>query len=131
MKKIMIVEDEAVIALRLEQRLTEMGYDVTGMSEYFDYAGYGSENPYNFNFFTQMTDNLGFTYGFTFDDYVAEIDAGRVVMIHVEGHSMFGYGYDLDGNIVYLRPKTFHIDIFAVDQKKYRQCRFTFAGKVI
>jgi PAS domain S-box-containing protein len=32
MKKIMIVEDEAVIALRLEQRLTEMGYDVTGIS---------------------------------------------------------------------------------------------------
>ncbi|MBW2711800.1 MAG: response regulator, partial [Deltaproteobacteria bacterium] len=30
MKKIMIVEDEAVIALRLEQRLIEMGYDVIG-----------------------------------------------------------------------------------------------------
>ena len=30
MKKIMIVEDEAVIALRLEQRLTEMGYEVIG-----------------------------------------------------------------------------------------------------
>ena len=30
MKKIMIVEDEAVIALGLEQRLTEMGYDVVG-----------------------------------------------------------------------------------------------------
>ncbi len=32
MKKIMIVEDEAVIALRLEQRLAEMGYEVIGMS---------------------------------------------------------------------------------------------------
>ena len=32
MKKIMIVEDEAVIALRLEQQLVEMGYDVTGIS---------------------------------------------------------------------------------------------------
>ncbi len=30
MKKIMIVEDEAVIALGLAQRLTEMGYDVIG-----------------------------------------------------------------------------------------------------
>jgi DNA-binding NarL/FixJ family response regulator len=32
MKKIMIVEDEAVIALRLEQQLIEMGYDVIGIS---------------------------------------------------------------------------------------------------
>ena len=32
MKKIMIVEDEAVIALRLEQRIAEMGYEVIGMS---------------------------------------------------------------------------------------------------
>ena len=32
MKKIMIVEDEAVIALRLEERLAEMGYKVIGMS---------------------------------------------------------------------------------------------------
>jgi len=30
--KIMIVEDEAVIALRLQQRLTEMGYDVAGVA---------------------------------------------------------------------------------------------------
>jgi PAS domain S-box-containing protein len=32
MKKIMIVEDEAVIALRLEQRVAEMGYEVIGTS---------------------------------------------------------------------------------------------------
>ncbi|MBW2604857.1 MAG: response regulator [Deltaproteobacteria bacterium] len=30
--KIMVVEDEAVIALRLQQRLTEMGYDVPGIA---------------------------------------------------------------------------------------------------
>ena len=30
--KIMVVEDEAVIALRLQQRLTKMGYDVIGVS---------------------------------------------------------------------------------------------------
>lgn len=30
--KLMIVEDEAVIALRLQQRLTEMGYDVVGVA---------------------------------------------------------------------------------------------------
>ena len=32
MKKIMIVDDEAVIALRLQQRLSEMGYEVIGIS---------------------------------------------------------------------------------------------------
>lgn len=73
-----------------------------GMSEYFDYAGYGSGNPANNNFYTQLTDNVGATYGFGFDDYVAEIDAGGVVMIHVEGHSMFGYGYDVQINEVIL-----------------------------
>ena len=67
-----------------------------GMWEYFDYAGYGSGNPGNYNFFNQYI--LGYvsdTQGFSFADYQAEIDAGRVVMIQVEGHSMLGYGYDL------------------------------------
>ena len=32
--------------------------------------------------------------GFTYDQYKDEIDAGRPVMIHLEGHSMVGVGYD-------------------------------------
>ncbi|MEW6267143.1 MAG: VPLPA-CTERM sorting domain-containing protein [Thermodesulfobacteriota bacterium] len=69
-----------------------------GLYEYFLYAGYAADLN---SFYTQPTDNVGYTYGFTFQDYVAEIDAGRVVMIHVEGHSMFGYGYDLaSGSII-------------------------------
>ena len=32
MKKILIVEDEAVIAIRLQERLTAMGYHIIGMS---------------------------------------------------------------------------------------------------
>lgn len=31
---------------------------------------------------------------FTFADYMAEIDAGRAVLISIEGHSMVGYGYN-------------------------------------
>lgn len=76
-------------------------YDASGMFgmwEYFDYSGYGSGNPSNYNFFNQYIDTLGRADGFSFQDYMAEIDAGRVVMIHVEGHSMFGYGYDDDGS---------------------------------
>ncbi|MDP3014087.1 MAG: PEP-CTERM sorting domain-containing protein, partial [Candidatus Subteraquimicrobiales bacterium] len=68
-----------------------------GIGEYVKYAGYGYSDLY-----TQATKNLGLTYGFTFQDYMSEIDAGRVVMIHVEGHSMFGYGYNKDTQMVYL-----------------------------
>jgi len=40
--------------------------------------------------------------GFTFDDFMAEIDAGRPVLIHVEGHTMLGYAYDTAGDTVYI-----------------------------
>ena len=40
--------------------------------------------------------------GFTFANFQSEIDAGRPVLIHVEGHTMLGYGYNTDGSIVYL-----------------------------
>jgi len=30
MKKILVVEDESIIAMELEKHLTEMGYDVVG-----------------------------------------------------------------------------------------------------
>jgi len=74
-----------------------------GMWEYFNYAGYGSGTPENYNFFNQYI--LGYssaTQGFSFADYMAEIDAGRVVMVHIEGHSMFGYGYDVEtGEIIF------------------------------
>jgi hypothetical protein len=68
-----------------------------GIGEYIGYAGYGTNNLY-----TQYTDNQGLTYGFSFVDFMMEIDAGRVVMIHVEGHSMFGYGYDEATGEIYL-----------------------------
>jgi hypothetical protein len=63
-----------------------------GVGEYVNYSGYGYDT-----LFTQLTDNDYFGYGlsdsFTFSDYAAEIDAGRPVLIHVEGHTMLGYGY--------------------------------------
>jgi len=40
--------------------------------------------------------------GFSFIDYMNEIDHGYPVMIQVEGHSMVGVGYDTVGSIVYL-----------------------------
>jgi hypothetical protein len=40
--------------------------------------------------------------GFSFDDYVAQIDAGRPVMIQVTGHTMLGVGYDTYNQTMYL-----------------------------
>ncbi len=67
-----------------------------GVKEYVEYAGYQVADIY-----TQATSNIASS-GFTFDNYMNEIDAGRVVMLHVEGHSMFGYGYDEDAGTVLL-----------------------------
>lgn len=72
-----------------------------GMWEYFNYAGYGNGTP-DGNFFSQYTDTHIGSNGFSFADYMAEIDEGRVVMIHVDEHSMLGYGYDETDDTMYL-----------------------------
>jgi len=64
------------------------------MDLYFRYRGYGTGSiADDINFYTQLIYSTSAPLGFTFANYQAEIDAGRVVMIQVEGHSMFGYGY--------------------------------------
>ncbi|UCD30436.1 MAG: hypothetical protein JSV03_08210 [Planctomycetota bacterium] len=63
-----------------------------GIYEYIVYAGYDVSTLYNQYIYGWG----GNTLGFTLAQYQAEIDAGRPVMIHIEGHSMFGYGY-VDG----------------------------------
>jgi hypothetical protein len=67
-----------------------------GMAEYFKYAGYTANLS---SFFTQPIYTAATPYGFTFTDYMAEINAGRVMMIQLRGHSMFGYGYDANNTI--------------------------------
>ena len=73
--------------------LAGTGWDIAdgmfGMGEYVSYAGYGASELY-----TQLTENMGLTYGFTFAEFMTEIDNGRPVLVHVEGHTMLGYGYD-------------------------------------
>lgn len=44
----------------------------------------------------------GNTQGFTYEQYQAQIDAGRPVLIHVAGHTMAGFGYDTDSDDVLL-----------------------------
>jgi len=59
-----------------------------GVGEYVTYAGYDTNVLYN-----QYIDTIGLTYGFTLDQYMDEIDAGRPVMIQIMGHGMLGYDY--------------------------------------
>ena len=67
------------------------GYDVNvNFSQYI--RGYGSDP----------------NKGFTFDDFVNEIDAGRPVMIQVAGHSMTGVGYDTSDNTIYIHDTWDH-----------------------
>ncbi|MCG8698360.1 MAG: hypothetical protein MI922_09935, partial [Bacteroidales bacterium] len=62
-----------------------------GITEYIDYAGYEVTSAFN-----QYIDSMGLANGFTFDQYKTEIDAGRPMLVHVQGHSMYGYGYTTD-----------------------------------
>ena len=62
-----------------------------GIKEYLEYRGYSytalkTQKKYGL-------DSSNPTAGFTYDDFKAEIDAGRPVLVHIEGHSMLGWGY--------------------------------------
>jgi VCBS repeat-containing protein len=75
-----------------------------GIYEFVDSCGYGSGNPStDMNMFNQRIYGYGgYNNGFTFAGFMAEIDSGRPVMIHVKGHSMYAYGYDDSDETVYL-----------------------------
>jgi hypothetical protein len=74
------------------------GYDyynasgMYGIYEYVQYAGYDVETLYNQK--TYRSEGEEIAGGFDFDDAKAEIDAGRPFLVHIEQHTMFGYGYD-------------------------------------
>jgi hypothetical protein len=63
-----------------------------GIGEYINYAGYAVATLYS----QYIAGYGGNSAGFTYDQYKAEIDAGRGVLIHVDNHTMYGYGY-IDG----------------------------------
>jgi len=87
-------------------------YDRSGMYglwEYEQYAGYGAGIVNDQMIYNQLIPGgaiyLGYPSnpdGFSWLDYMNEINAGRPVLIHVEGHTMFGYGYDAQTNDVLL-----------------------------
>jgi len=63
-----------------------------GIDEFMEYAGYDTADVYN----QYIAGYNGVAEGFTLEQYKSEIDAGRPVLIHVDNHTMFGYGY-IDG----------------------------------
>ena len=69
-----------------------------GLRLFFESRGYNVASNYS-----QYIIEQGNTYGFTYAQYKAEIDAGRPVLIQLDGHTMLGYGYDdTSSNIVYI-----------------------------
>jgi hypothetical protein len=77
-----------------------------GVGEYVRHCGYSFYDPnplnmYDDMLYSQLTYNIwgdGNPFwtpdlAFTFDDFKAEIDAGRPVIVQVAGHSMLGYDY--------------------------------------
>ena len=66
-----------------------------GRKLFYEARGYTVTDCY-----TQMTDNVH-AGGFSFAQYKAEIDAGRPVLLNLEGHSIVGVGYS--------DPNTAHI----------------------
>jgi len=66
-----------------------------GRKLFYEARGYRVAECYN-----QKTDNNGG--GFTFAMYQAEIDAGRPVLLNLQGHSIVGVGYDSASSTVYL-----------------------------
>ncbi len=67
-----------------------------GMRLFAESRGYEIDTNY-----TQVIDTVNAS-GFTFADYVSQIDNGRPVMIQLKGHSMVGVGYDSAGSTVYV-----------------------------
>jgi YD repeat-containing protein len=67
-----------------------------GRKHFYEARGYTVTDCYN-----QPTDNKAVG-GFSFAQFMAEIDAGRPVMLNLAGHTIVGVGYDASSNLVYL-----------------------------
>ncbi|RPI37697.1 MAG: PKD domain-containing protein, partial [Methanoregulaceae archaeon] len=67
-----------------------------GMKLFAESRGYAVASVYNQYIFGYS----GNTNGFTYDQYVAEIDSGNPVLIHLYGHTMLGVGYTGTNTII-------------------------------
>jgi len=71
-----------------------LGDGTLGRKLFYEARGYTVTDCYS-----EVTSNAGG--GFTFANYMAEIDAGHPVLINITGHSMVGTGYDSSTQTIY------------------------------
>lgn len=72
-----------------------------GFRDFLESRGYSMQ--VNGNYSQYIYGYSGNTQGFTYTQFKQEIDAGRPVLIQVEGHSMVGFGYDdSSSDLVYI-----------------------------
>ena len=117
--------------MKTNQWFASQGFNTDGSTSYYRYddgspisdtdlEGYGIhiyDGPYGNKLFyesrgytvTQMFNQLiqgqgsSPALGYTYAQYMAEIDAGRPVMIHLAGHTIVGVGYDnTSSNLMYI-----------------------------
>ena len=74
----------------VDWRFTSMLY---GLNLYVEDKGYSLDRKITGTYVVDVAGG-----DFTFEDYKAEIDAGRPVLISIKGHSMVGYGYNPETN---------------------------------
>ncbi len=67
-----------------------------GLADFFTSRGYTWTTMYN-QYIEEVVSG-----GFTYEQFQAEIDAGRPVLIQLWGHTMLGYGYSTTGNLIYV-----------------------------
>lgn len=78
--------------------MTEDGDGCYGLKEFFESRGYTVQEYYSQYIYGYDSNTVGFTLA----QFQQEIDSGRPVMIHIEGHSMAGYGYEYGTDIIYI-----------------------------
>jgi len=78
--------------------MTEDGDGCYGLKEFFESRGYTVQEYYSQYIYGYESN----TAGFTLSQFQQEIDAGRPVMIQIEGHTMVGCGYEAGTDIIYI-----------------------------
>ncbi|MCF7920169.1 MAG: Ig-like domain-containing protein [Candidatus Cloacimonetes bacterium] len=81
-----------------------------GFREFFESRGCSIETNGNFSQIIYGYPDTTPGLGFTFEQYKAEIDAGRPVMIHVIGHTMVGFGYNDTTEEIYIKDTWDHFN---------------------
>ncbi len=73
-----------------------------GLRLFFESLGYSVQTNFSQYILGKAPSPLDPDIGFTFANFQQEIDAGRPVLIQVEGHTMLGIGYDAPTSSIYV-----------------------------